>query len=408
MKLIFVVLISTLLSPLWSQPLPELLDSLAQQNPELRALTTEYQAARQRAPQVSQLPNPEVGLGLFPRAVETRLGAQRARLSGTQMFPWFGTLDAKSRLADTRAAVVQEQVAARHLELAFELKQAYFRLYEVRQRRGIIQRKLDILAALEQVSLARVRSGQATTADVLRIQIQREELAQELAILATTALPYRATINQLLDRPAATPVPVADTLAFAEWPYTRSRLLPAVAADHPRIRQFARQQEAARQALAVNELAGQPAFSLGFDYILVDQRTDAFPPGNGRDILQLRAGVQLPLYRKQYAAKAQEEQLRIAAWEDRKAALRNQFTTTVEAAFARYERARLRHELYVRQIELTQSARDILAAEYQATGQRFDELLRLERELIDYDLKRLTATVESHLARIDIEQLIEQ
>lgn len=385
-----------------------LLESLTQNNPELRALDTEYRAAQQLAPQVSRLPNPEVGVGYYPQSVETRLGAQRVRLSGTQQFPWFGTLAAKAELADARAAVQGEQVAARRLELVFELKQAYYQLYEARGRQAIIRRKLEVLAALERVSLARVSSGQASTADVLRIQIQREELEQELAILETTALPPQATINQLLDRPVTAPIPVADTLAFAEMPYERERLLAAIGAEHPRIRQFGQQQEVARRALAVNERAGQPSFGLGLDYILVDERSDAAPPGNGRDIVQLRAGVMLPIYRQPYAAKAQEEQLRITAWEDRKVALRNEFATTIATAFARYERALLRYELSVRQIELTRATLSILTAEYRATGLRFDELLRLERDLIDYDLKQLSATVESYLARITLEKLIEQ
>jgi hypothetical protein len=80
MKLLFSILAILVTTVTIAQPLPELLDSLAQQNPELRALDTEYRAAQELAPQVSQLPKPEVGLGLFPRAVETRLGAQRAQI----------------------------------------------------------------------------------------------------------------------------------------------------------------------------------------------------------------------------------------------------------------------------------------------------------------------------------------
>jgi len=39
-------------------------------------------------------------------------------------------------------------------------------------------------------------------------------------------------------------------------------------------------------------------------------------------------------------------------------------------------------------------------------GSGFDELLRLEKELIEYDLKILKAIVQSHLAKSKIERFI--
>ena len=57
-------------------------------------------------------------------------------------------------------------------------------------------------------------------------------------------------------------------------------------------------------------------------------------------------------------------------------------------------------------VALTQSAINILESEYSAKGNSFDELLRLEKELIDYDLKILKAIVQSHQAKNQIEKFI--
>ena len=80
-----------------AQSLEDLLEIARENNLELKGLENEYLAALERAPQVSELPDPEAGIGAFPFPVETRLGPQIARLSVTQMFPWFGTLDSKAR-----------------------------------------------------------------------------------------------------------------------------------------------------------------------------------------------------------------------------------------------------------------------------------------------------------------------
>jgi len=93
---IFLLLITT---PAKSQPLDTLLALLPKNNPELQALNLEYQAALQIAPQVSQLPDPELKLGWFPLPPETRLGPQRMWWIFNQMLPWPGKLEAQKQLA---------------------------------------------------------------------------------------------------------------------------------------------------------------------------------------------------------------------------------------------------------------------------------------------------------------------
>ncbi len=389
-----------------AQPLPQLIDSALLQQPELMALEKEYQAALERAPQVSQLPNPEVGVGGFPLPVETRLGPQLLRLGATQGFPWPGTLPRRAELENTKAKALYEQIAARALELRYELEQAYYQLYAIEKRQDILRRNLPLLESLEATALAKVESGKGSTADVLRVQIRQEELQQELAILEREARKPLAILNRLLQRPPATEVRMADELAPAQLPFRQDSLLAAIRRTHPKLRQLSWQQEAARQALRLNELDGKPSFGLGADYIFVGPRNDANLNANGRDIVQLRASVSLPIYREQFEAKEREEQLKIAALDNRKQDLNQRFEATIAQAYADFETARLRLDLYERQRRLTQSAIAILQEAYSTQGRSFDELLRLESELIEYDLKRLDAVVAGHLAVAKIDQLI--
>ncbi|MCR9098929.1 MAG: TolC family protein [bacterium] len=405
-KILFVVLSCGLSAPALAQPLPELIDSALLRQPELMALEKEYQAALERAPQVSQLPNPEVGVGGFPLPVETRLGPQLLRLGATQGFPWPGTLPGRAELENTKARAVYEQIAARALELRYELEQAYYQLYAIEKRQEILRRNLPLLVSLESTALAKVESGKASTADVLRVQIRQEELEQELAILQREALKPLAILNRLLQRPPATDVRMAGELPPARLPFRQDSLLAAIRRTHPKLRQLDWQQEAARQAMRLNELDGKPSFGLGADYIFVGPRNDANLNANGRDIVQLRASVSLPIYREKFEAKEREEQLKIAALEDRKQDLNARFEAAVAQAYADFETAQLRLELYARQRRLTQSAIDILQEAYSAQGRSFDELLRLESELIEYDLKRLSAVVAGHLAVARINQLL--
>ena len=44
------------------------------------------------------LPDPTFTVSAFGRMIETRVGTQEARFSVMQMFPWFGTLEAKENI----------------------------------------------------------------------------------------------------------------------------------------------------------------------------------------------------------------------------------------------------------------------------------------------------------------------
>lgn len=388
------------------QPLTDLLSIARNNNLELKALHQEYLAALEKGPQVSQLPDPEVGVGAFVFPVETRLGAQQARLGVSQMFPWFGTLEAREEVVLANARALQEKVASTALELDFQVKTAYFQLYEIQTAQNILRQNIRILEALRQLSLAKVESGQGTNADVLRVDLKIQELEQELLILDNQLEKPLADINQILNRPLDASVEVQDTFEFAFMPYNKDTLRSHIRNNHPMIRMFALQQKASRRAIELNELEGRPSFGLGMDYILVNPRSDATPVNNGRDVLQLSAKVSIPLWREKYNAKEREENLKVAALENRKMDLETRFLAMIERAFSDYEMARLREELYEKQIATTKATIQILQTDYSSTGDHFDELLRLENDLVDYELKILKAIVQSQIARAVIERYL--
>ncbi|MCK4992346.1 MAG: transporter, partial [Bacteroidales bacterium] len=80
----------------------------AENNPGLRAKFSEYMAALEVAPQVKALPDPQVAFAYFISPVETRVGPQQFKFSASQMFPWFGTLQAKEDVANQSAKAKYE------------------------------------------------------------------------------------------------------------------------------------------------------------------------------------------------------------------------------------------------------------------------------------------------------------
>ncbi|MCO6492086.1 MAG: TolC family protein [Phaeodactylibacter sp.] len=389
-----------------SQPLDSLIHRALQNNYEIRALHQEYQAALQHAPQVSQLPDPEVGLGIFALPVETRLGPQWVRLGATQMFPWKGKLKAQEDAVLAMARADFERIDAQRLNLRYRISQAYFRLYELGTTQDILRRNLRIFQVLEEIALARVESGKASLADVLRVQSKRLELEKELERLETQKAGPVSAIHQLTGSPAEGIIMPEETLGPAVLPFFRDSLLAAIRENHPALSALQWEQEAARRRIRLNELDGKPDLGFGLDYIFVGKRDDADPERNGRDILSPRVMVQLPLYKKKYDAREREEELKIAALDNRQEDKILQFAAAIESAYADYRDAMLQLELYEEQVKLIRASIEILQASYSNDGARFDELLQLQNDLVNYDKMRLKAIVKTHLAKAEVEKLM--
>lgn len=377
-----------------------------QGNTALKAEQLNYQAALAKAPQQSQLPDPEIGLGGFLLPVETRLGAQQMRLSASQMFPWPGTLASKEAWALAQAEVKKEEVNALHLELLYQIKKAWYKLYEIRKSYQIIEQNLDLLQSLNKLVESKVAAGKASLAEVLRVEMKIQELNQELKILKAEERKPLIEINQLLHRPLDTEVLMPNEMPFATLDFPKDSLARQIEQVHPRIQMLRAQQLVSQKALAINENMGKPAVGLGVDYLMVSPRTDADPLNNGQDIIQLKASLNLPIFRQKYQAKEQEESYRMQALESQKEETTSLFLSMIEKAYASYQSAALMQELYQKQMQNLQATIRLREAEYRNSNAYFDELLRIEGEYIDYELKLLRAIVMSHMARVEIERFL--
>ena len=360
------------LGKVYAQSLDSLIQEAYTNNLELQILEKQYESKLQLAPQIAPRPDPEAGLGVFPLPVETRLGAQVTRLSATQMFPKKGMVDAKKALANAKAQPILEQINARKLDLAYQVKMAWLQVYELDKSREIIQRNIRFLQSLEALVLIKVETNKANPADVLQVQLKIQLLENELLILEKQREKPLADLKRVLNKEENAAITMTDSLEFSVLMYQKDSLLSVIQANHPMMKMYELQQEISKRAIDVNALKDQPIFGVGLDYITVIGRNDATPTGNGRDIVQLRGMVKIPLYKSQYEAKKEEELLKIQAIELQKENTTDQFMAIIEKAYVEYETAQLRMNLYGQQIETTRAAIDFLTGAYSVDGRKFE------------------------------------
>ena len=388
-----------------SQSLSFFVEKAREQNPELQAVQVDYSAALEKVPQVEQLVNPTLGIGMPLLAPETRLGAQILTLSAQQLFPWFGTHKAKKEVVLNQVKSKYEQITMARLNVDFEVKKAYYTIYHMNQKQALIKKNSTLLNALEKMVLERVANGTSLASDALRIQLELETLSKEIEILEQEKKVFEAHLNAIINVSLDTTVEIDSFKLELIKPVTNWYLLTEKVNTHPLLNQLEWQIKTSIANIYLNTLEGKPQFGLGLDYSIINPRTDALPTYNGRDILIPKLTFSIPLYRKKIRAKKQEEELKQKSFNLQKEQMHNRLLTNLKKHITAYENALLRHELYGKKLTITQSAYRILLTAYRSEGNRFEELLALQTTLNQYELNQLDALIELHLAKIGIKQI---
>lgn len=404
-KIIFFLLFIQFSFSVNSQPLDDLLKMGAENNPEIKAFFQEYLAAMEKGIQVSQLPDPEIGVGIFTPINETHLGKQWLKASASQMFPWFGVLKTRKAVADAAAKSKLENIEVLKLDLFFKIKIAYFEWYELEKSIAIIQRDLDLFGVMKRTILSKVESGKGSMTDVLQVQIKIQKLEYELLILENKKAKPLATLKELINQSVSTSIAIKENLVLAEMPALSDLEAQHFLNTHPAIISISLDQSTANQSIRLNDLERRPSFGLGLDYISVNELSSNFE-GNGQDIYMPKVMVKLPIYKKKFDARQQEKELEINSLEFKKESIKNKYIAQLEIEYINYREAILEIELFKKQIKTTRSAIEILQTEYSVSGEHFDKLLKLKSDILNYELKILNAIVKSHLAKASVERFV--
>ncbi|XOV65820.1 MAG: TolC family protein [Fluviicola sp.] len=398
-------LLTCLYSPGYAQTLDSLYRLAVDNNPKLKALELEYKAELTKKDQVSQLPQPQLGTGIPILRPETRLGPQVVMLSASQMFPWFGTLDAKEELTVHIAKARYEELMAERLNVMYEIKTAYYGLNYLQKEIELIHENLDNYNALESIALAKVEAGNASLSEVLRIQSEIAAIEARLELIKLEQTTLNADINTLIKAPLDQEIEILDSIQYKsislDFESTRLKLEQ----NHPLLQQLNYQFQASQSRVEVSQKMKQPTFGVGLDYSMVNPRIDANPANNGRDILVPRVMLSIPIYRKRHNAVISQESLTQEAINYRKESIVDDMLNKLIQFQANLNSARISLELKEDQLEKISSAYEILLAEYSANGNNMEALLKTQNNLIQLKLEREVSVLQMGVAQASIERI---
>jgi outer membrane protein, heavy metal efflux system len=380
--------------------LDEYLKISAENNPYLKSLFNQYMAALERLPQAKALPDPSVMFSIFTSPVETRVGATRAGVAISQAFPWFGQLSAQENAAAQSAKSSFELLNDERNRLFYKVRSTYYELYVLEAAIRITNENIDLLKSFKGLANVRLEAGTGSAVDLLRVEMDLAELENELKYLDDTRRPIYAEFIELLNFDIGPTIEIPDTLLTIDFEDTKSVLLDSIRDRNPSLKKLEFEIGALTSEIDVARKMGLPSFDIGLAYTYVDKRSDVADfSGNGKDqFIFPQIGVRIPLYRKKYTSMVSEKEYLKTAVAQQKENRLNELVTELEKGWRDYLDAQRRVALYKYLIELADQSLDILLAEFTSAGKDFEEVLRMDRQLLNYELELEKARAEQNTA----------
>ena len=379
----------------------------ATNNPGLKSLYKQYEAAMQRVPQVSSLPDPTVGFGYFITPVETRVGPQLATISASQSFPWFGQLNAQEQAAEERARVVLEQFNEARSKVNYEVSAAYHDLYMLNTAIRLTKKNLQLLSSFKQLAEVKFESGEGSLVDVLKSEIEIEEMNNRLRVLEDSMEPQLLKMAALLNMSALPEIAFPEVIERDTLIISKSVVLDSIRMANSSLKALEHRLLALDYDIQASKKQGAPSFTIGLNYSVIGDREGYTGNDNGKDAFLLPSvGLKLPLYRAKYQSNTREKELRREAVQWDRKETENHLYTKAASAFRDHDDAVRRITMYQKLVGYGAQALDIMMAEYASAEKDFEDLLEMDRQLLNYELELETARADKNVAVAYINYLV--
>ncbi|UAB86467.1 TolC family protein [Zunongwangia sp. SCSIO 43204] len=387
-----------------AQQLQPYLTQALENNPKIQAFELRYETARERIEEVGVLPETQFSVGYFASEPETRTGPQQYKLSVQQMIPWFGTITARENYASSLADAQYVEIATAQRQLLLNVAENYYRLYAIRAKQRVLEENIDLLEAYEQLALTSLEVNQASSVDVLRLQMRQNQLRERFENFDEEFKAEQATFNALLNTRPGAAVEVYDSLAV---PQEDPVQLPEVPQVHPELLRFDKLYESVGEAEKMNRKEALPDLGFGLDYVAVGEATAMQAPDSGKDILMPMVSITVPIFGNKYKSVTRQNELKQRELNAQRENRHNELVSRLEAAVSNRAEARISYRTQLLNIEQANDAEEILRRNYETGTIDFNDVLDVQELQLNFELNLIEAVKNYYQASANINYLSE-
>jgi cobalt-zinc-cadmium efflux system outer membrane protein len=369
-----------------AQQLQTLINESLANNPEIQKFELQYKRVSEKVNEVNTIPNTEFGVGYFISEPETRIGAQRFKVSAKQMLPWFGTITSRENYVSALANAKYEDIVIAKRKLMASVSQSYYKLYANKAKQDILNENIELLETYETMALTSVEVGKASAVDVLRLQIRQNELQQIKDVLQQQFLAEQTTFNNLLNRESDIEVIVVENLLIPKEDFETTTENLAL---HPELLKYDKLFTSIEQSELLNQKESSPMIGFGLDYINVTERPDLNFGDNGKDIIMPMVSVSIPIFNKKYKSISKQNELEQQEILSQKQERLNTLETLLDKAVNERISARISHNTAIKNLKQAKDAEDILIKNYETGTIDFNDVLDIQELKLKFQMNQI-------------------
>jgi len=378
-------------------------------NPQLKAFQRRYDAAMQRIPQVSALPDPMFQITHFVESVQTRTGPQENVLMFSQKIPWFGKLSSRADAASAEAEALWYAYQNQQLMLARAVSLGFYEYGFTEEAIQLTRENRDLLQELEPIVEEKVRSGGEINA-LLRLKVEIGRIDDRLQSLTQKRVAQSAKLGELLA------LPEDSLLAWPHWEEPKAisldgpSLVHAIRANNPELQMLERKVASAEARREIARLESYPDITFGINYIQVgNPEVNPMTPDAGQDPWGVTVAVNIPIWFGKYDAAKAEALASKRANEHEYENRYNTLRAELSASLALLKDANRRIKLYGEELlGLAEQAVENTRNSYENGRTGILEVIDSERSLLDLQMLYWRAASDAWQQRIVIQTLANQ
>jgi outer membrane protein TolC len=362
-------------------------------HPQVIAAYVDWAASVENITVARSLPDPKFTFELYAAdIVSSLMPGLMADLPGP------GKLAARAAAASAEGRAKYFQFETVALQTAFAVEKSFYPLHFLDEKIRVNRQSLALLASLETLARAQNEVGRATLQDVLRAQIEQENLKTETENLADSRRVLTAQFKAALGLPANQPdPPVPADAEFSEIKMSDEELLSTALKQNPRLKAMAAEIRVADASIRVARKERVPDFTAGGE---VDVKASPF-------IWNPQLSMTLPIWRDKIAAEIAAAQAGQRAAAARLSA--EQIKLAVDFAEQTYLIREAGRELALLRERLLPRARQSLAiarAAYRSGQVDFLNVIDDERALLGFQLDEIASQTQRAVAQAQLTLLV--
>ena len=248
--------------------------------------------------------------------------------------------------------------------------------------------------------------------DVLRIQIEMAELENNLEALRSNRKAAEAQFNSLLNRDQDLPVQTSDSLAQKLFSIEDNAVLDSIILSNPMLSMLEAEANAYKAKAEMDKKMSLPMFGIGLQYSIMAKnseemaRMSGMSNMNGMDMVMPMIKISIPIFRRKYNAQQRESRHYREASELKYEDTLNQLHAEYIALKQQLADASRKIDLYAKQQDLSRSTYQLMIREFSAGTTSLTDIIQLERQLLDYSLKKSEAVAGYNTLIAGLEKLV--